>query len=400
MGLYKGTRHVKMEIKTAIPSRIVVAGHPCTVFYRGQVRSCFRCGQTGHEAKKCPQKVPTQSADPQPTDSNTVGPLSAPTVVAMSTSPPTSPRTFAGVVSGQTPPTVTDVPSPGSVPPKTLPLPTLPIRGLAQDSPGMAKEVQSQKRPYSPVSESEWTDTDASERTRPRLEEQPPLEPTILDKDIRGSSPLRSPATGSDSSSDSSGKPTTSNAPVVDPPATQLIINVEPPLLPTRSVNRRPLSTRYKEYCSTAPEYTAEEAAELVDSMLEVERQMASPTHYDNQEEIELQQLYDHLKLDCTIAETACDALDKSDPHLNVLGPIYDDALKDLATFEAAYPEIVRAADELYGDIPPANESEQRSESPSNSPAIPDGQPMKPRTEGPSTVVTPSPPSYSWGSGN
>ena len=44
-----------------------------------------------------------------------------------------------------------------------------------------------------------------------------------------------------------------------------------------------------------------------------------------------------------------------------------------------------------YGDIPPTNESEQCRESPSDSPAIPDGQATKPRTEGPPTVVTPSP---------
>ena len=86
--------------------------------------------------------------------------------------------------------------------------------------------------------------------------------------------------------------------------------------------------------------------------MLVVEHQLASPTRYDNQEEIELQQLYNHLKLDCTFAENACDALDKSDPHLNVLGPIYDDALEALVTFEADYPEIVRAADELRRHSP------------------------------------------------
>ena len=119
-----------------------------------------------------------------------------------------------------------------------------------------------------------------------------------------------------------------------------------------RPLNRRPLSTRFREYCATAPEYTAKEAEDLVQSMLVVEHQLASPTRYDNQEEIELQQLYNHLKLDCTFAENACDALDKSDPHLNVLGPIYDDALEALVTFEADYPEIVRAADELRRHSP------------------------------------------------
>ena len=52
MGLYTGTRLVKMIVKSAIPSCVISAGHQCTVFYRGQVRSCFHCGQPGHEAKK------------------------------------------------------------------------------------------------------------------------------------------------------------------------------------------------------------------------------------------------------------------------------------------------------------------------------------------------------------
>ena len=203
-----------------------------------------------------------------------------------------------------------------------------------------------------PVSGSEENDTDASERTRPRLEEQPPTEPTILDPGIRDRSPLRPAATGTDSTSDSSGKSLTSNASVIDPHAAQPTIKVEPTLQVTIPLDRRPLSTRYREYCSTAPEYTAKEAEDLVQSMLVVEHQLASPTRYDNQEEIELQQLYNHLKLDCTFAENACDALDKSDPHLNVLGPIYDDALEALVTFEADYPEIVRAADELRRHSP------------------------------------------------
>ena len=55
-GLYTGTRLVKMTVKSAIPSRVTIAGHVCTIFYRGQIRSCFRCGASGHEAKVSPQE--------------------------------------------------------------------------------------------------------------------------------------------------------------------------------------------------------------------------------------------------------------------------------------------------------------------------------------------------------
>ena len=97
-GLYTGTKLVKMTVKTAIPSRVSIASHACTVFYRGQVRSCFRCGATGHEAKKCPRKVPTQSTDPRPVVSIQDKPTGA------MLTPPSSPRSFANVVSGQDPP--------------------------------------------------------------------------------------------------------------------------------------------------------------------------------------------------------------------------------------------------------------------------------------------------------
>ena len=144
MGLYTGTPLIKMVVQTAIPSRIIVAGHPSTIFYRGQVRSCFRCGLTGHEAKRCPTRLPAPSGDSGPRDEATV-PLSTmepePTHrEEMSTTRPTSPRTFAHVVSGSIPPS-------GS--PVTLPLPPPLTRELAQDSPGMDTDVQSQKRPLS-----------------------------------------------------------------------------------------------------------------------------------------------------------------------------------------------------------------------------------------------------------
>ena len=44
--------------------------------------------------------------------------------------------------------------------------------------------------------------------------------------------------------------------------------------------------------------------------MLEVERQLESPTLCDNQEALELEQDYDHLQLDRIIAVTACETLD------------------------------------------------------------------------------------------
>ena len=105
MGLYTGTRQVKMEIKSAIPSRIVVAGHPCTIFYRGQVRSCFRCSQTGHEAKTYPHKTAALS---RPTATISIVPPAAPSGTVVFTARPTSPRTFASALSGQVVPTVID----------------------------------------------------------------------------------------------------------------------------------------------------------------------------------------------------------------------------------------------------------------------------------------------------
>ena len=394
MGLYTGTKFVKIEVKTAIPSRIAVAGHPCSVFYRGQIRSCFRCGNTGHEARKCPQKTPAASG---PTVTTTVVPPAARSETTMSTTPPSSPRTFAGVVSGQTPSTETDVQTLGSVPSETLPLPTSPIRGLTQDPPGMDTEVHSQKRPLSPASESEGTDTIANERTRPRLEEQPPTGPTILDPGIRDRSPLRTAATGTDSTSDSSGKSLTSNASVSDLPAAQLAFPEEPlvPLGP--SLDRRPLSTRYREYCSTAPEYTAVEAEELVLSILETERQLESPSEYD-QEALKLEQDYDHLQLDRIIAVTVCATIDENDPKFVILEQALTDADEALASFAAAYPEVVRAAAEMYGEIPSVNEpaltdiASQSSVTPSSSLVIPDGQPSRTPTVNPSTDATPLPP--------
>ena len=389
MNLYTGTRLIKMEIKTAIPSRIVVAGYPCTAFYRGQVRSCFRCGQSGHEAKTCPQRIPARPAVVTSTDTNPVEPPSVPRVVAMCTTPPTSPRTFANVVSGPTSPKVSDPPPSGMVSSVTLPLPPSPSRSLDAGSTNMDTEVHTPKRPYSPVSPSEWTDTDESDRTRQRLDdEQHPSAPSTLDDTTRDRSPHRPTETSNDSSSDSSGKSLmTSNASVIVPPVASSEVKTELLLQLAISLDRRPLSTRYQEYCPNASEYSAEEAAELVAAMQEVERQLASSTAYDNEEEVKLQQDYDHLKLDHAIALRAYESFDPDDPAAVSPADALTEADQALITFEAAYPEAVLAAAKLYAEVPKGTEEIETSTSevPSEplsvpeSPNIPDGQPLKTR---------------------
>ena len=385
MGLYTGTRLVKIEMKTAIPSRVVVAGHPCTAFYRGQVRSCFRCGQAGHEAKKCPQRGPVQPTLPLSNATSPVVVPAAPSVVNMSTTPPTSPRTFAGVVSGQT-----NLPPPGSVSPVTLALPSSPIRALDKETPGMDTDVPSQKRPHSPVSESEGTDTDDGDRSKRRLGDCITTEANTSEPIIRDRSPHRTSAEGNDSSSDSSGKSqVASNASVIVPPVAPSVVKTELQVQTARSLDRRPLSTRYQEFCPKAPEYTAEEAADLATSMLEVERQLASPTPYVNQEEIELQYDYDHLKLDFAIALKIYEAFDPDDPEADTPAATLKEADEALITFEAAYPEAVLASANLYGEVPKGTEPGATNTSTSEvlseplpvpeSPVITDGQPLKTR---------------------
>ena len=49
-----GTISVLMQVTKSIPSKISVAGRTCFIYYRGQPRTCFSCGETGHQKKECP----------------------------------------------------------------------------------------------------------------------------------------------------------------------------------------------------------------------------------------------------------------------------------------------------------------------------------------------------------
>lgn len=61
MGMNVGVRSVLMQVITPIPSQLKIRGHSCLVFYKGQRRTCFKCGNSGHQKSECP--VGTQMPD-------------------------------------------------------------------------------------------------------------------------------------------------------------------------------------------------------------------------------------------------------------------------------------------------------------------------------------------------
>ena len=175
MGLYTGTRLVKVEIKKAIPSRVIVAGHLCTVFYRGQVRSCFRCAQSGHEAKNCPNKQQVPPGHSGQREEAHVPPSSdreSPSGEGMSTDPPSTPKTFAEVVTS----------------PDT--------KGSSSANKPAAHEGMNITPPSSPpdfpsVTDSEWTDTEGSVQSQTEIGK--PSDDTTRDR-----SPLSKPSSSPD----------------------------------------------------------------------------------------------------------------------------------------------------------------------------------------------------------
>ena len=69
-GANVGIRNVLMEITSPIPSQLRIRGHLCLISYRGQRRTCFRCGEPGHQKPDCPlneyDHMPPHPDDPPP----------------------------------------------------------------------------------------------------------------------------------------------------------------------------------------------------------------------------------------------------------------------------------------------------------------------------------------------
>ena len=54
--VHTGTIKVLMALRKTVSTRIQILGHAGLVYHPGQVRTCFHCGATGHESKRCPGK--------------------------------------------------------------------------------------------------------------------------------------------------------------------------------------------------------------------------------------------------------------------------------------------------------------------------------------------------------
>ena len=91
--IYTGVRQVLMEVRKDIPTRIHIVGHWCFVHYRGQKRTCFQCGEEGHQKDKCPRRQSSVSAQPPaaaeaPATQNDTNNNAAPVAPAMDTVEP------------------------------------------------------------------------------------------------------------------------------------------------------------------------------------------------------------------------------------------------------------------------------------------------------------------------
>ncbi|KAJ8018421.1 hypothetical protein HOLleu_43604 [Holothuria leucospilota] len=55
-GIFNGKRQCRMELDRDIPSFLFIGGSKAHIRYFGQPRTCFKCGQEGHEARSCPNR--------------------------------------------------------------------------------------------------------------------------------------------------------------------------------------------------------------------------------------------------------------------------------------------------------------------------------------------------------
>ena len=51
--VWNGNWRIRMTVTREIPSSLIISGWQIEIFYRSQIRTCYRCGQSGHEAYNC-----------------------------------------------------------------------------------------------------------------------------------------------------------------------------------------------------------------------------------------------------------------------------------------------------------------------------------------------------------
>ena len=299
-----------MDVKTAIPSRVTVAGHLCTVFYRGQVRSCFKCGLAGHEAKGCPRRqtappggsVPPSQEEPPSRHGE-----------RMSTTPPSSPRTFAEVVAS---PRVAQ-------PPSVHVSPAVPVDSGSQ--PEGSGEVVPPK-----------VDTTAK---------PPPIRrvPQPVETVERDSSPLTMTSSSqSDSSGGVSPPKTTATTHPPRPPSDERGERDRSPIRPRRArapLDRRPVSTRTRELRVGDSSLSEEEIATEVERIERAEQQLHAKKK-KRRESAALKLQHGQLLLDHAFASRAYMAKQSSNEDTTEIAEFLIYAKEALDAFAVEHPEM------------------------------------------------------------